>query len=426
MDHFVYRDGILFAEDVSLEAIAAAVGTPAYIYSTATLERHFRVFRDAFAPLKPLICYAVKANSNQAVLATLARLGAGADVVSGGELMRAVKAGIPSDKIVFSGVGKTTDEMRQALSTGIKQFNVESEAELDLLDAVAGDMGLTAPVSVRVNPDVDAKTHAKISTGKAENKFGVAWSAVDRIYGKIAALDHVEAVGIDVHIGSQLTELEPFKQAFAKVVDLVHHLRAAGHAIQHIDLGGGLGIPYGDGKATPPAPAHYGAMVQEALGDLDCDLIFEPGRLIAGNAGILLTKVLFIKDGEARRFAILDAAMNDLMRPAMYDAYHGFTPVIEPQTTATETYDFVGPVCESSDTFATQRTSPPLGAGQLLAIRSAGAYSAVMSSTYNTRPLVPEVMVNGDQFAVVRERQTLEALIGADTIPDWLNSKSED
>jgi len=420
MDHFSYKGGLLHAEGVSLEAIASSVGTPVYVYSTATLQRHYRVFRDAFQPLNPLICFAVKANSNQAVLSVLAKEGAGADVVSGGELLRALKAGIPADKIVFSGVGKTADEMRSALDAGIKQFNIESEPELHLLNSVAESMSRTAPVSVRVNPDVDAKTHAKISTGKAENKFGIAWGAVDRVYSLIADLPHVEAVGVDVHIGSQLTDLDPFREAFEKVVGLVHHLRAEGHAIQHIDLGGGLGIPYDGDAEAPPAPALYGQMVQDALGDLDCELIFEPGRLIAGNAGILLTRIVYMKDGEARTFAILDAAMNDLIRPAMYDAYHSFTPVVETSAPADQAYDFVGPVCETGDMFAKDRASTSLNAGDLVAIRSAGAYSAVMSSTYNSRPLVPEVLVSGDRFAIVRDRQPVEDLIAMDSVPDWV------
>lgn len=423
MDHFQYQNGQLMAEDVPLEAIADAVGTPVYVYSTATLKRHFRVFSEAFSGLDAVICYAVKANSNQAVLKTLAREGAGADVVSAGELMRALKAGIPADKIVFAGVGKTPGEMRAALKAGIKQFNVESEAELEALNGVAADMGVKAPVSIRVNPDVDAKTHAKISTGKSENKFGIAWQKVEGVYARIKELDHVEAVGVDLHIGSQLTDLTPFKEAFKKVLGLVRDLRAKGHAIQHIDLGGGLGIPYDPAAEAPPPPAAYGEMIREVLGDMDCTIILEPGRLITGNAGLLLTTLLYEKQGENRTFYILDAAMNDLNRPAMYDAYHGIVPVREPDGEQSLKADFVGPVCESSDVFAKQRETAPMKAGDLVAIKSAGAYGAVMASTYNSRPLVPEVLINGSEFSVIRRRQSLEELLALDTMPSWLSAE---
>lgn len=424
MDHFDYKDGALHAENVSLAKIAKEVGTPVYVYSSATLERHITVFREAFSPLDPLICYAVKANSNQAVLKTLARQGAGADVVSGGELKRALMAGVPASKIVFSGIGKTEEEMLAALKADIKQFNVESAPELEKLAAVATAHGYTAPVSVRVNPDVDAKTHAKIATGKAENKFGIAWDMVDALYDRIRALEGVVATGVDVHIGSQLTDLKPFREAFEKVVGLVRHLRAAGHDIRHIDLGGGLGIPYDDDQDAPPAPALYGAMVRDILGDLDCDLIFEPGRLIAGNAGVLLTRLLYVKEGENRTFAIVDAAMNDLIRPAMYDAHHDFAPVKQ-GSNSSMVADFVGPVCETGDTFARGRTTPTMEADDLMVIRSAGAYGAVMASSYNTRALVPEVLVKGDQYHIVRPRVDVDVLIAMDSLPDWFDSDKD-
>ncbi len=420
MDHFTYRNGQLMAEDVPLADIAAEVGTPVYVYSTATLRRHFRVFREAFAGVNPLICFAVKANSNQAVLKTLAREGAGADVVSLGELMRATAAGIPGERIVFSGVGKTEEEMEAALSAGIKQFSVESEAELEALNVVAARMGKVAPVSIRVNPDVDAMTHAKISTGKSENKFGIAWTRADAVYARIKELPHVEAVAVNLHIGSQLTKLEPFREAFERVLGLVRDLRDKGHNIRHVDLGGGLGIPYDPEAAAPPAPSAYGEMILEVMGDMDCDIILEPGRLIAGNAGILLTRTIYEKKGENRTFYILDAAMNDLARPAMYDAYHGIVPVTERQDSTRVVADFVGPVCESSDVFAKDRKTPPLEAGDLVAIKSAGAYGAVMASTYNSRPLVPEVLVEGNRFAVIRKRQTLQDLLSLDSVPSWL------
>jgi diaminopimelate decarboxylase len=425
MDHFQYRDGNLYAEDVNLSDIAAEVGTPVYVYSSATLQRHFRVFNEAFEGLDALICFAVKANSNQAVLKTLAKEGSGADVVSGGELKRALLAGIPAEKIVFSGVGKTPDEMRDALRANIKQFNVESEAELEVLNAIAKNMDITAPVSVRVNPDVDAKTHAKISTGKAENKFGIPWVRVSRVYTRIAELSNLKAVGVDVHIGSQLTDLKPFEAAFRKVVDLVINLREQGHNIQHIDLGGGLGIPYDPDAETPPSPGAYGAMINKVLGDLDCSIILEPGRLIAGNAGVLLTSMLYEKESENKVFYILDAAMNDLSRPAMYDAYHDIIPVKEPSQIGGEqgnkvSADFVGPVCETGDTFAKSRPTSPMAAGDLAVIKSAGAYGAVMASTYNSRALIPEVLVSEDKFAVIRKRQSLEDLIKLDQVPYWL------
>ena len=423
MDHFSYKDGQMHAEDVALQDIADAVGTPVYVYSTATLVRHYTVFSEAFSGLDALICFAVKANSNQAVLSTLAQQGAGADVVSAGELERALRAGIPAEKIVFSGVGKKPYEMRAGITAGIKQFNIESEVELEALNTVAQEMGVVVPVSVRVNPDVDAKTHHKISTGKSENKFGIPWARTSEIYARIAALPNVRATGVDVHIGSQLTDLAPFRAAFEKVVGLVKELRASGHDIRHIDLGGGLGIPYDDPDAeSPPSPVAYGAMIKEVLAGFECSIIMEPGRLIAGNAGILLSELLYDKQGEDRRFYILDAAMNDLIRPAMYDAFHAIKPVKEPVSGETVQADFVGPVCETGDTFAKDRKTPPLTPGDLVAFKSAGAYGAVMSFTYNSRELVPEVLVNDNEFAVVRQRQTIDELIGLDSVPDWLKN----
>lgn len=424
MDHFSYKNGEMHAENVPLSRIASEVGTPVYVYSTATLQRHFRVFSEAFQGLDALVCFAVKANSNQAVLSTLAREGAGADVVSVGELERALRAGIPADRIVFSGVGKKPSEMRRALEVGIKQFNVESEPELEVLNEVAGKMSRVAAVSLRVNPDVDARTHHKIATGKSENKFGIAWESAPKVYNRIKELDHVQATGVDVHIGSQLTDLEPFKLAFEKVVGLVRGLREAGHEIRHIDLGGGLGIPYDPDEETPPSPGAYGDMIKSVLGDLPCSIILEPGRLIAGNAGILLSEMLYVKEGEDRLFYIVDAAMNDLLRPAMYDAFHNILPVTEPGDNARNSAvsaDFVGPVCETGDTFAKARKTVPMSPGDLVAFKSAGAYGAVMASTYNSRELVPEVLVNGDEYAVVRARPSLDDLINLDQLPNWLD-----
>ncbi len=417
MDHFTYRDGALTAEDVALADIAAAVGTPFYCYSTATLERHFRVFADAFSDVPAIVCFAVKANGNLAVLRTLAEQGAGADVVSEGELRRALAAGIPGERIVFSGVGKTREEMAFALAAGVLQFNVESEPELVVLDEVARAMGRRAPVTVRVNPDVDAKTHVKISTGRKENKFGIAIERAPAVYALAAQCEGIEVVGVDVHIGSQLTDLAPFGEAFRRVVDLVGMLRAEGHRIGRLDLGGGLGIPYND--ETPPTPEDYAAVVKAHTRDLDCTLVLEPGRLIAGNAGVLVTSVIYVKDAEARRFVIVDAAMNDLMRPALYGAHHDIVPLRETADGAVEPVDVVGPVCESTDIFATQRLLPPLAAGDMLAFRSAGAYGAVMASTYNSRLLVPEVLVRGDRFAIVRPRPTYEDLLSLDRMPEW-------
>ncbi|MFO7759164.1 MAG: diaminopimelate decarboxylase, partial [Roseovarius sp.] len=418
MDHFLYRDGMLHAEDVPVREIAEHVGTPFYCYSTATLTRHFRLFDAALDGMDHLVCYAMKAASNQAILKTLADLGSGMDVVSGGEYMRAKAAGVPGDRIVFSGVGKTADEMRLALEGGVRQFNVESEPELALLSAVASNLGVTAPITVRVNPDVDARTHAKIATGKSENKFGIPISRARAVYAEAARLPGIEVVGIDVHIGSQLTDLEPFRQAYAKVAELTETLRADGHDIRRLDLGGGLGIPYARGNAAPPPPDAYGALIREELGHLGCEIEIEPGRLIVGNAGILVSSVIYLKSGEGRDFLILDAAMNDLIRPAMYDAHHDIVPVTQPAPGVEHApYDVVGPVCESGDTFARARMLPALAAGDLVAFRSAGAYGAVMSSEYNTRPLIPEVLVDGQEFAVIRPRPTFDEMIKRDTMP---------
>lgn len=427
MHHFAYKNGELHAEDVALRDIAREVGTPFYCYSSATLSRHYQVFQGAFdeqlkgAGERPLVCFSAKANGNQAVLKTLVDLGAGIDVVSGGELARALAAGCPGDRIVFSGVGKTREEMRAALKAGIYQFNIESEPELEALNEVAGSMGVVAPITIRVNPDVDAKTHEKISTGKAENKFGIPWTRARDVYGHAGTMENIRIVGIDVHIGSQLTELDPFEAAFARVAELVHELREDGHDIRRLDLGGGLGIPYEETAEAPPLPDHYAAMVARVAGNLGCRLIFEPGRMIAGNAGILVSETIYVKEGEDRRFVIIDAAMNDLVRPSMYSAWHEIKPIQEPgDDSVLEMVDVVGPVCETGDTFAKTRPFPPVAAGDFVAIMSAGAYGAVMASTYNTRALVPEVMVKDDKFAVIRPRMEVEEIIARDTLPDWL------
>ncbi|MCX7646083.1 MAG: diaminopimelate decarboxylase [Rhodobacteraceae bacterium] len=421
MDHFLYREGILHAEDVPIPEIAAAVGTPVYVYSTATLIRHYRLFEEALRPLPHLVCFAMKANSNLAVVRTLGQLGAGVDVVSAGEYLKARAAGIPGERIVFSGVGKTREEMRLALAGGIRQFNVESEPELAALSQVASAMGRRASIALRVNPDVDAGTHEKIATGRKEDKFGIPIGRACAVYAEAARLPGIEVVGIDVHIGSQLTRLEPFEAAYRKVAELTRLLRADGHDIRRLDLGGGLGIPYTRSNEAPPLPTDYGAMVRRTVGDLGCEIEIEPGRLIAGNAGLLVARVIYVKQGEGRDFLILDAAMNDLVRPAMYGAHHDIVPVVEPPPGAAHhPYDVVGPVCESGDTFARGRPLPPLAEGDLVAFRSAGAYGAVMASEYNSRPLVPEVLVHGDQFAVIRARPTFDDLIRRDTIPGWL------
>lgn len=421
MDHFLYKNGVLHAEDVAIPDIVAAVAAPFYVYSTATLTRHFQLIDDALDGLDHLVCYAMKAASNQAILKTLAQLGAGMDVVSGGEYARARAAGVPGDRIVFSGVGKTRDEMRMALSGGIRQFNVESEPEMVVLSELAQEMDVQAPITIRVNPDVDAKTHAKIATGKSENKFGIPISRAGEVYAQAAALPGIDVIGIDVHIGSQLTQLEPFEMAYQKVAELTESLRADGHNIRRLDLGGGLGIPYTRSNESPPLPSDYGAMVKRVLGHLECEIEIEPGRLIAGNAGLLVSQVIYVKEGEDRKFLILDAAMNDLIRPAMYEAHHDIDPIIEPQAGEERAiYDVVGPVCESGDTFAKGREMAQMSAGDLVAFRSAGAYGAVMSSEYNTRPLIPEVLVNGSEFAVIRPRPSFDEMINRDTIPDWL------
>jgi diaminopimelate decarboxylase len=425
MDHFLYRDGILHAEDVALPKIAAAVGTPFYVYSTATLTRHFQLFDAALEGMDHLVCYAMKANSNQAVLRLMASLGAGVDVVSGGEYRRAKAAGFPGERIVFSGVGKTRAEMRLALDGGIRQFNVESEPEMVALSEVAVALGVVAPITVRVNPDVDARTHEKIATGKSENKFGIPIARARDVYAMAAGLPGLEVIGIDVHIGSQLSDLEPFELAYAKVADLTRQLRADGHDIRRLDLGGGLGIPYERSNKAPPLPLEYGEVVRRTVGDLGCEIEIEPGRLIAGNAGLLVSEVIYVKSGEGREFLILDAAMNDLVRPAMYGAYHDIVPVIEAEPgVATQPFDIVGPVCESGDTFTKNRQMPPVAAGDLLAFRSAGAYGAVMASEYNTRPLIPEVLVHEHQFAVIRARPTFDEMINRDTIPEWLEGSA--
>jgi diaminopimelate decarboxylase len=421
VDHFLYRNGALYAEDVAVADIAAAVGTPFYLYSTATLERHFKLFDEALDGMDHLVCYAMKAASNQAILKTLSDLGAGMDVVSGGEYARAKAAGVPGDRIVFSGVGKTRTEIRLALEGGIRQFNVESEPEMRVISEVATSLGLVAPITVRVNPDVDAKTHAKIATGKSENKFGIPISKAREVYAEAAALPGIKVIGIDVHIGSQLTDLEPYELAYRKVAELTEQLRADGHTITRLDLGGGLGIPYARSNEAPPLPSDYGALIKRTVGHLGCEIEIEPGRLIAGNAGILVSRVVYVKQGEGRQFLILDSAMNDLIRPAMYEAHHDIVPVIEPAAgVEQQPYDIVGPVCESGDTFAKNRMMPPLGDGDLVAFRSAGAYGAVMASEYNTRPLVPEVLAKGDQFAVIRKRPDFDEIINRDTIPPWL------
>jgi diaminopimelate decarboxylase len=421
MDHFLYRDGAMFAEDVPLAEIAAAVGTPFYVYSSATLLRHFTLFDEALEGLDHLVCYAMKAASNQAILKTLAQAGAGMDVVSVGEYLRAKAAGVPGERIVFSGVGKTAGEIRIALVGGIRQFNVESEPEMLVLNAVALELGKIAPITIRVNPDVDARTHAKIATGKSENKFGVPLARAREVYALAASLPGLKIVGIDVHIGSQLTDLDPFEAAYTKVAELTEILRADGHEITRLDLGGGLGIPYSRSNQAPPLPTDYGALIKRTVGHLGCEIEIEPGRLIAGNAGVMVSRVIYVKSGEGREFLILDAAMNDLIRPAMYEAHHDIVPLVEPDPgIAPQTYDIVGPICESGDTFARQRALPPLKSGDLVAFRGAGAYGAVMASEYNSRPLIPEVLVKGDQFAVIRRRPTLDEMINRDTIPEWL------
>ncbi len=421
MDHFLYRNGQLHAENVSLAEIAASVGTPFYCYSTATLTRHYRLFTEALSPLPHLVCFAIKSLSNIAVLKTLGDLGAGMDVVSGGEYLRAKAAGVPGDRIVFSGVGKTREEMHMALTGGIRQFNVESEPELRALSEVAHSLGMTAPITIRVNPDVDARTHEKIATGRSDNKFGIPISRASDVYAEAAKLPGLKVIGIDVHIGSQLTELEPFEQAYLKVADLTLRLRSEGHTITRLDLGGGLGIPYERSNEAPPLPADYAALIKRTVGHLGCEIEIEPGRLISGNAGVLVSRVIYVKHGEGRDFLILDAAMNDLVRPSMYGAHHDIDPLVQAAPGSEHhPYDVVGPVCETGDTFAKARNLAPLAPGDLVAFRSAGAYGAVMASEYNSRPLIPEVLVKDDQFAVIRARPTYDEMLKRDTIPAWL------
>jgi diaminopimelate decarboxylase len=421
MDHFEYKNGILHAEDVAIPDLVRKVGTPFYCYSSATLKRHYHVFADAFAFNDTLVCFSVKSNSNLAIIKTLGGEGAGADIVSAGELHRALAADIPPNRIVFSGVGKSRDELSFALETGILQFNVESIAELEALNQISILAGKKAPVALRVNPDVDAGTHQKISTGKAENKFGIPWSQAPAVFAQASKMDGIDVLGIDVHIGSQITDLEPFATAFAKVVDLVRALRAEGHKIHHLDLGGGLGIPYKAGNVIPPNPSDYAGMIKEITHNLDVRLLFEPGRMIVGNAGILVTSVIYQKTMEAKSFLILDAAMNDLVRPTLYDAHHDIIPVHQAAPDAQmSNFDVVGPVCETGDIFASNRPLPPLNEGDPIAILSAGAYGAVLSNTYNSRPLVPEVLVNGDQMALIRPRQTYQDLLALDQLPAWL------
>ncbi|MEM7068426.1 MAG: diaminopimelate decarboxylase [Pseudomonadota bacterium] len=421
MNHFHYINGILHAEDVALTKISASVGTPFYCYSTATLERHYTVFANAFADIDAKVCYALKANSNQAVIATLARLGSGADVVSVGELKRALAAGIPPEKIMFSGVGKTADEIDQALAAGIFCFNVESVPELRVLSERATQMGVDAPVSLRINPDVDAKTHEKISTGKAGDKFGIPWVDAVKTYELAASLPGIAINGIDMHIGSQIENLEPFDEAFSRLGDLITTLRADGHTIAHVDLGGGLGIPYRNDNNPPPEPDAYAQVVKKHVRELDCEVAFEPGRMIAGNAGILVGEVIFVKETEGKTFIIGNTAMNDLIRPTLYEAWHEVRPVNEETMQLPPIKgDLVGPVCESGDFIAKDRNLPALKPGDLYAIGSAGAYGAVQSGTYNTRALVPEVLVNGDEFHVVRPRLEVNDLIAMDSLPDWL------
>lgn len=418
MNFYEYRNGEMVVENVKISTIAEEVGTPFYLYSSASLAYQYNQFIDAFGEIDLLICYAVKANTNQAVIKTFADLGAGADVVSEGEMRRALKAGVPASKIVYSGVAKTVNEMKFALEQGIYQFNVESEPELFQLSAVADEMNKTADITFRVNPDVDAKTHAKISTGKSENKFGVPWKNIRSLCADAAKLPGINVVGLDLHIGSQITELDPFEEAFIRISELVETLREDGHDITRLDLGGGLGIPY-EGDDIPPLPKEYAEMVKRVTNHLGCRIIIEPGRFLVGNSGVLVSRVVYVKKGEERKFLIIDAAMNDLVRPSMYDAYHGIDSIKETNEPRT-LYDVVGPVCETGDTFATNRLVSPMEKDDLLAIRSVGAYGAVMASTYNTRKLIPEVIVNNKQFAVVRPRPSYDEIIGLDQLPPWL------
>ncbi|NVK19023.1 MAG: diaminopimelate decarboxylase [Methylocystaceae bacterium] len=417
MDHFQYKNGELYAEDVALTKIAEEVGTPFYVYSQATLERHYQVFADAVKGLDATICFAVKANSNISVIKALSDLGAGADVVSVGELKRALKAGVPADKIVFSGVGKSRSDLAFAVKTGIRQINVESEEELVVLSEVATELDARMPIVLRVNPDVDAKTHEKISTGKSDNKFGIDWTRAVEVYQRASNMSGVSPKGLACHIGSQLVDLEPFRAAFRRMKEMVGELRGLGLDVSRVDLGGGLGIPYEE--VDTPLPVEYGKLVVEELGDLDVEFEFEPGRMIAGNAGILVSEVLYVKQAPKKTFAVIDAAMNDLMRPSLYSAYHAIVPVIEADDGEKITYDVVGPICETGDTFAKDRDLPKLASGDLVAFRTAGAYGATMSNTYNSRALIPEVMVRGDQYAIIRKRIDIEALMDLESLADW-------
>ena len=420
MENFNYQNGEMYAENVALRKIAECIGTPFFCYSSSTFERNYKAFGHAVAGLDYEICYAVKANSNIAVIALLARLGAGADVVSSGELRRALAAGIPPQKIVFSGVGKTRKELEEALNSGVTRINVESEPELNLLSGIASQLGLTAEISIRINPDVDAKTHEKITTGKSENKFGIDLRLARDAYQRANELPGVNPNGVALHIGSQLTDLEPYTEAYSLAADFVRVLRDDGMVIEHLDLGGGLGITYHD--EITPSPAAYGAMVKEVIGNLGVTVTFEPGRVIAGNTGVMVAQVLFVKDGMFKRFCIIDGAMNDLIRPTLYNAYHSVVPLDEPGLNSTYSLmDVVGPICESGDFIAKDRSLPMLAAGDYLAVKTAGAYAAVMGSTYNTRPLAPEVLVNGDKYAIVRRRLTADDLIGLESLPDWVN-----
>jgi diaminopimelate decarboxylase len=420
MNHFHYINGILHAENVPIPEIAASVGTPFYCYSTATLERHYRVFAEAFSDIDAMVCYAMKANSNQAVLKTLADLGSGADVVSGGELKRALAAGIPPEKIMYSGVGKTVEEMNMSLEAGIFCFNVESIPELLQLSECATSMGKVAPVSLRINPDVDAKTHEKITTGRSGDKFGISWTQASESYKLAASLPGIRICGIDMHIGSQIENLGPFDEAFSRLDDLISQLRSEGHEIEHIDLGGGLGIPYKNDNTPPPEPNAYAEVVKRHVKKLDCQVIFEPGRMIAGNSGILVGSILFVKETAGKTFLIADAAMNDLIRPTLYDAWHEIRPIRQETLNKDPIRgDLVGPVCETGDYLILDRSLPALQAGDLFSLDSAGAYGAVQAGTYNTRPLIPEVMVKDDKFHAVRPRISAEKLIEMDSIPEW-------
>ena len=422
MNHFEFKDGHLHAEDVPVSRIAEEIGTPFYCYSTATLVRHYDVFSSAFSDIDAMVCYAMKANSNQAVLKTLADRGAGADVVSAGELLRAMRVGIDPKKIMFSGVGKTISEIDMAIALGIFCFNIESENELELISARAVDAEATAHVSFRINPDVDAKTHAKISTGKKSDKFGIAYDRAEAVYARARDLPGIKVTGIDMHIGSQIIDLKPFDEAFDRLAALVHRLRAAGHEISHIDLGGGLGVPYKNADAAPPEPHAYAEIVKRHVRDLGAKIVFEPGRMIVANAGILVSRVLYVKKGEGKTFVIVDAAMNDLIRPTLYEAWHEIQPVKPSADGRTIIADIVGPVCESGDYLGKDREISEVEAGDLVFLSSAGAYGAVQSSTYNSRPLIAETLVKGDEYAVIRERQTIDELIGLDHMPEWLEA----